>query len=193
MNPPVRTPGATAKTPLPTCWMYSFIAGKIKTTCRDFLVLKKGLAEEIKNTILHGTDYELVEIQEEYEDIKQVCQFLQHPAFNGDIWKVLQAVEQNFEKRAGLTELMYGQTAAQSRSSADAQIKSDQLRVRPDDMSNKVEDAMTAAARMEAFAARWHLDLHRVTQVHGTLAMLTLAVVAATWWLLRSRAAPTGS
>jgi len=39
-------------------------------------------------------------------------------------------------------------------------------------------------------AARWHLDLHRVTQVHGALAMLTLAVVAATWWLLRSRPAP---
>jgi cytochrome c oxidase assembly protein subunit 15 len=39
-------------------------------------------------------------------------------------------------------------------------------------------------------AARWHLDLHRVTQVHGALAMLTLATIAATWWLLRSRGAP---
>jgi cytochrome c oxidase assembly protein subunit 15 len=34
---------------------------------------------------------------------------------------------------------------------------------------------------------RWHLDLHRVTQVHGAAAMLTLVAVAATWWLLRSR------
>jgi heme a synthase len=39
-------------------------------------------------------------------------------------------------------------------------------------------------------AARWHLDLHRVTQVHGALAMLTLAVIAGTWWLLRARGAP---
>jgi heme a synthase len=39
-------------------------------------------------------------------------------------------------------------------------------------------------------AARWHLDLHRVTQVHGALAMLTLAAIAGTWWLLRSRGAP---
>ena len=37
---------------------------------------------------------------------------------------------------------------------------------------------------------RWDLDLHRVTQVHGTAAMLTLAAVAGSWWLLRSRGAP---
>lgn len=37
---------------------------------------------------------------------------------------------------------------------------------------------------------RWHLDLHRVTQVHGVSAMALLALVVATWWLLRSRRAP---
>jgi cytochrome c oxidase assembly protein subunit 15 len=36
---------------------------------------------------------------------------------------------------------------------------------------------------------RWHLDLHRVTQIHGTAAMATLAVVVAAWWLLRSQGA----
>ena len=37
---------------------------------------------------------------------------------------------------------------------------------------------------------RWHLDLHRVTQVHGAAAMLTLLAVAGTWWLLSARDAP---
>lgn len=37
---------------------------------------------------------------------------------------------------------------------------------------------------------RWHLSLHRVTQVHGTVAMLTLGLVVLTGWLLRSRGAP---
>jgi heme a synthase len=37
---------------------------------------------------------------------------------------------------------------------------------------------------------RWHLDLHRVTEIHGTAAMATLAVVAVAWWLLRSQGAP---
>src|SRR4029077_19231721 len=34
--------------------------------------------------------------------------------------------------------------------------------------------------------ARWQLSLHRVTQIHGAVAMLTVATVAATWWLLRT-------
>ncbi len=38
--------------------------------------------------------------------------------------------------------------------------------------------------------ARWHLDLHRVTEIHGTLAMVTVAVLAATWWRMRTRATP---
>jgi len=36
---------------------------------------------------------------------------------------------------------------------------------------------------------RWHLDLHRITQVHGSAAMATLALTLACWWLMRSRSA----
>ena len=37
---------------------------------------------------------------------------------------------------------------------------------------------------------RWQLDLHRVTQVHGTAAMLLVALALTTAWLLRSQGAP---
>lgn len=148
-------------------WVYSFIAGKIKVACRDFLAMKKSLSEEIKSAILHGTDYELVEIDETHGTIKDVVEFLQHPPFQGDIWRVLQAVEENFEKRVGLTELMYGQSRVQLRSASEAQVKSDQLRIRPDDMANKVEDAMTDLARKEALACRWHLTGQDVAPVLG--------------------------
>jgi cytochrome c oxidase assembly protein subunit 15 len=40
---------------------------------------------------------------------------------------------------------------------------------------------------------RWQLDLHRVTQIHGTAAMLTLALVLTAWWLLRSQGAPAAA
>jgi len=38
--------------------------------------------------------------------------------------------------------------------------------------------------------ARWQLNLHHATQIHGALAMLVVAAVGATWWLLRSHRAP---
>jgi heme a synthase len=37
---------------------------------------------------------------------------------------------------------------------------------------------------------RWHLSVHRATQVHGMAAMVTVAAVVAAWLALRSRGAP---
>lgn len=148
-------------------WVYSFVASKIRVSCRDFLALKKSLGEEIKSTILHGNDYELLEIDETHGTVGEVIQFLQHPNFNSDIWRVLEAVERNFEKRVGLTELVYGETAAAYRSASEAQVKSDQTRIRPDDMANKVEDAMTDVAKKEALASRWHITGRDVVNVLG--------------------------
>jgi hypothetical protein len=162
-------------------WAYSFIASKIGVACRDFIVCKKSLGEELKRTLLSGADYELMEMPEVQGSISDAVQFLQHPNFNGDIWKVIEAIEANFEKRVGLTELMYGQTAVQMRSASEAQVKADQLRVRPDDMANKVEDWMTDLARKEALAARWHLEPQDVMPVLGqTGAQMWQALVTPT-------------
>lgn len=151
-------------------WVYSFIAGKIKTACRDFLAIKKSVGEELTSAIISGTDYELIKIDEQYGTISEVVQFLQHPSFHGDIWRVLEAVEQNFEKRVGLTELMYGMSNNQMRSAQEAQVKASQLQIRPDDMAEKVETSMTFAARREALAVRWHLVSQDVAPIMGPVA-----------------------
>lgn len=151
-------------------WAYSFIAGKIQHASRDLIAVMKGAGEEIKRALVSGTDYELLEIERAHGGtINDVVQFLQHPPFQGDIWKVIVAVENNFEKRVGLSELMYGQSAKQIRSATEADVKSDQLHVRPDDMATKVEEAMTETARKEALCARWHLDPRDVMPVLGPL------------------------
>jgi cytochrome c oxidase assembly protein subunit 15 len=48
----------------------------------------------------------------------------------------------------------------------------------------------SGAVAIDGTVERWQLSLHRVTQIHGTAAMLTLILVVATWWLLRSQQAP---
>lgn len=149
-------------------WCFSFLTGKIRTACRDFIAVPKSLSEELKTAILSGQDLTLLEIERVHgETIQQIVSFLQHPPFHQDIYTILEKVMEMFEKRVGLTELMYGQTAVQLRSASEAQLKSDQLRIRPDDMSNKVEDAMTDVARLEALAARWHLQPPDVAPVLG--------------------------
>lgn len=155
-------------------WVFSFLASKIRVACRDFIAIAKSAGEEIKNIIQNGQDYTLIEIEKAHGTISEVVQFLQHPNFNGDIYRVLEAVMNNLEKRLGLTELIYGLSGRQMRSASEAQVKSDQIQIRPDDMAQKTEVTMTDVARKEALACRWHLTAQDVAPMLGA--------EGAYWW-----------
>lgn len=62
--------------------------------------------------------------------------------------------EEDFDKRTGLTELIFGFTSSQLRSAQEASIKDRNSRLRIDDMADMVEDWQTQIARKEALAAR---------------------------------------
>ena len=152
-------------------WAYSFLAGKIRTTSRDFVACLKGAAEELKDQILHGQDLTFLEIEQMGGNrmISEVVQFLQHPPMQGDIIMVLRLIESNFEKRTGLSELVYGMSTRQMRSAEEASLKGDQIAIRPDDMSSRVEDAATMIARKEGIANRWHMEPQDVQPILGDM------------------------
>lgn len=139
-------------------WAYSMLAGKVKITLRDFIAILKETEADIRNTILNGADLEVLEVPGSGgKGINELIQFLQHPPFNQDIFAVINIIAEQFDRRVGLNELMYGESEHQYRSAAEAEVKQRGMSVRPDDMANKVEDWMSEAARKEAIAARWHL------------------------------------
>lgn len=139
-------------------WMMSFVAQKIRTTSRDFIACKKSIGDEIKKRILNGPDFTLLELDATHPGtIQEVVQFLQHPNFNGDIWKVVDWMMDSFEKGSGLTELQYGMTTNQMRSAQEANIKASAMNVRPDDMADRIEDSAARIAKREAMALRWHV------------------------------------
>jgi hypothetical protein len=80
---------------------------------------------------------------------------------------VIEALTDNFEKATGLSELMYGQSATQMRSAQEASVKQGQLNIRPDDMANRVEDAMQEVAKLEAIAIRWHVGPQDIAPIAG--------------------------
>lgn len=155
-------------------WAFSFLAGKVRLASRDFIAVMKSASEDLKDKIKHGPDYTIIEVEQLHESIDKVVKFLQHPGFNPEIYTVIQGVSENFERRTGLTELLYGQSARQLRSAQEAQIKDERASIRPDDMASKVEDAMTELARREAFTARWHLTGQDVVPIMGAM--------GAQWW-----------
>jgi hypothetical protein len=152
-------------------WAMSFLAGKIRTTSRDFIAVMKEAGEEIKAAILEGRDETILELDGDHKTVQELVQFLQHPQMNGDIWKVIEAVEHNFDKRVGLNELMYGaQGSTQIRSAQEAQIRNQNMNVRPEDMSKQVETWMAKVAMKEAICARYHLTSADIAPVMGDLA-----------------------
>ncbi len=149
-------------------WVYSYIAGKIRVSSRDFIAILESASEELKTAIQSGSDYEIIRIKATHgKTINEIVQFLQHPQFNGDLWRVIEYVSEQFDRRTGLTELAYGISSRQYRSAAEADAKRDATSVRPDDMANKVEDAMSLVARQEALTARWLLTGQDVNAVMG--------------------------
>lgn len=149
-------------------WVYSFLTGKIRTACRDIIVMLKSMAEETKGAIKHGPDYSVVEVDAIHADIDKCVKFLQHPGFNAEIYRVLEHMIEMFDKRTGLTEIVYGQTSTQLRSAKEADVKQAAASIRPDDMSQSVEDCASACARKEMAAARWHLEPEDVLPIIGT-------------------------
>lgn len=148
-------------------WTLSFLADKVKNTSRDFLAIAKGVSEELKDAVLSGKDLTLLDVEKSMGSIDQVVQFLQHPPFNKDILQVFEMMRSEWEQRTGLSMLMYGESSRQMRSSAEAQYKSGQMRVRPDDMARKVEEAATLTARKEMIAAYWHYRPEHVLPMLG--------------------------
>jgi hypothetical protein len=53
-------------------WAMSFIAGKIRNTCRDFIAVKKEAGEEIKTAILEGKDETILELEADHDDISKL-------------------------------------------------------------------------------------------------------------------------
>ncbi len=152
------------------CWAYSFVACKIKNTLRDIVAVLKEMSEQFKINVLEGVDLSLVELDTNNRDIKECVQILQFPQMNADIWKIIEAVETNFDKRVGLNEVFYGKTSRQDRSATESDIKSQSMNIRPDDMAERVESWMTEAARKEGLAARMLLAPADVLPVLGLTA-----------------------
>jgi len=151
-------------------WCMSFLMGKIRNTTRDFIAIKKEAGEEIKTTLLEGKDLTLIELEAAHGTISELVQFLQHPEVNGDIWKMIQEVEGNFDKRVGLMELMYGAGGAtQIRSAEEVKQRNLNMNIRPDDMRRQVEKWQTRIAIKESVAARYHLIASDVVGALGQM------------------------
>jgi hypothetical protein len=151
-------------------WVYSYMMGRVRIASRVFPVVPSDLDETVKNTILHGSDLELIEykIIPGSPEHQKLCEFLTIPDASKDLWALLAAMIHEFEKASGVSELMLtGQTEQQMRSAAEANVKQSAMSVRPEDMANTVQDWMTGVAENEAFSLLHVMDPASIAELFG--------------------------
>lgn len=154
------------------CWAFSFLAQRVATSCETLIGVSKAADQDIKDQILSQSEagFKIVELSEMMgRSVNDVISVFQLPNVTGEIFNVIQAVTEQFDKRVGLTELAYGMTRASMRSATEAQVRAEQISVRPDDMAEAVENTMSLISRREALATRWLLTPEDVEPVLGPL------------------------
>lgn len=153
-------------------WAMSFAATRIATSCETMIAVQKAADQTIKDQILAPSEggFKLIEISELLgRGINDIMSVFQLPQVTRDLWEIIGAVADMFAQRTGLSELVYGYTRSSFRSASEAQIKQENISIRPDNMANTLEDAMSMLARREALAARWLLEPADVVPVLGPL------------------------
>jgi hypothetical protein len=135
--------------------LYSFIMGRVRTTCRDIIVTSTQLQQDIKNAIASGLDQEVVQFDGNMADLEKMIHIIQFAELNPDTWKLIPLIESAFERSSGMTPLLHGGDAGrQMRSAAEADIREGHATSRPNDFADMVEDWNSRIAAKEAIATR---------------------------------------
>lgn len=153
-------------------WAFSFLMQRVAISCETIIGVSKAADYDIKQQILAPSEngFKIIEISEALgKSVNEIVSVFQSPNVTQELPSLIASVSEQFDKRVGLTELVYGQTRSALRSASEAQVKSDSMQIRPDDLANSVEDFMSEVARKEAIAARWLLQPADVAPILGPL------------------------
>lgn len=148
---------------------YGWLMGRCRTSCRDIVVVSSSIDSDLEKAIVSELDMAIATIDGDVsEDLRKLVTVLQHPPMNQDIWQILSAVENMFERLTGMDPLLSGAGGrTQIRSSAEAQIRQSNVSNRPEDMAECVEDWMSQIARKEAVMTRLHVPSSVVAPLFG--------------------------
>jgi hypothetical protein len=153
-------------------WAFSFLMQRVAISCETIIGVSKAADADLKQQILAPSEngFKIVEVSEAMgKSVNEIISVFQSPNVTTELPSLIASVSEQFDKRVGLTELVYGQTRSALRSASEAQVKAESMSIRPDDLANSVEDFMSEIARKEAIAARWLLQPADVAPILGPL------------------------
>ncbi len=161
--------------------MMSSLANRIYDTSKDIIGVLKSQADKVREAFAEDSPQVLIELDQVNKNINEVIQVWQNRDVQFDVWRIIDSVMEQIERRTGLTDLVYGISQTQDRSAQASQSKNQQAQIRPDDMAGQVEKWQQQVAAAE------RLTLH--TYVTGEDLQPLLGDYGASLWdqLVKSR------
>lgn len=155
--------------------MMSVLCERAYESSRLLVAAIKGAASDAVAKIRSGGMKEVIEIEagalNQFGGINNLIQVLQMPEMGFDLFRMINMVSVMFDKRTGLSELLYGMNpgGAASRTAADINVKSEMASIRPEYMSQQVEDWQTEVANLERIAAGWSVQGEHIKPLVGSV------------------------
>lgn len=140
--------------------MMSLLCNRVYSSTRDIMVMLQSAAQDVKAKMQSGEYSVFIELNDSHnKSINEIVQFIKQPDVSFDLFRVIEMVMDMFDKRVGLTELLYGLNPGNkvSRTATDINVKQEMVSVRPEYMANKVEEWQSEAANLEKFCAAWNV------------------------------------
>jgi hypothetical protein len=149
--------------------MVSHLCNRIWNSSRDFIAVAETAMKTVEDALQKGNDLQIIPIPPIFQDIKNSVQWLQQPQTNFDVWKIIEAVSAEFERRTGLSAVLVAQNAGgvQSRSAEDAASKRQAAGVRPAYMQECTVQWLSDVSRMEAICAHTYVRGKDVAPLMG--------------------------
>ena len=141
--------------------LLSQMANHIWWSSRTLIVGDNALDKDTEDKLRGGADMAYIKAKlPPGLKLTDLIGFIQPPVMNPDSWRIIENVSAMFDKRVGLSELLYGANpgGVASRSAEDIKTKHEMVSIRPDYMAGKVEDWMTEVADMEKMCCRWFVE-----------------------------------
>lgn len=117
---------------------------------KQIIAVMENAAEDIRNAVQSTRTTEYVKLNPvTNQSVKDLVQILQRPPANTDILKALDMLSQSFDKRTGLSEILYSISSHQIRVAADANNRQENASIRPEKMAQSVAAWMSRIASNE--------------------------------------------
>jgi len=152
-------------------FLIPWLANRVYSSSRDFWAVNGTHYEHYLNHLQNGEDQCVIPTPTQVADIRQAITVLQQPETRMDVWKLIELVSDQFDKRTGLTESAYGrnENGTQNRTAEETLAKKQAVGVRPEHMQKKVVEWQSRLAGAEGFLARWLITGEDVEPLMGRM------------------------